>query len=238
MPSGRTGTIAGMDRALLAELLGEGLSLAQIGRRLDRHESTVAYWVRKHGLAPANAEKHESRGAVARETLERLVITRRSVREIATEVDRSPGTVRHWLRRHGLCTGQAARLLAYKDQQRRLVLRCPRHGSTEFQRRSSGGYRCLKCQAEAVTSRRRRVKQLLVEEAGGACALCGYDRCIAALHFHHLDPAQKRFALSHRGVSRSLAKARREAQKCVLLCGNCHAEVEAGMRTLRSATGS
>jgi hypothetical protein len=71
-----------------------------------------------------------------------------------------------------------------------------------------------------------------VEEAGGACQLCGYDRCIAALGFHHRDPAEKSFALSQRGVARSLATARGEAAKCILLCANCHAEVEAGMRSL------
>jgi hypothetical protein len=73
------------------------------------------------------------------------------------------------------------------------------------------------------------VKQTLVDEAGGRCAVCGYDRCVAALHFHHVDPSEKRFALSVRGVARSLAGARREARKCLLLCSNRHAEVEAGL---------
>jgi hypothetical protein len=86
----------------------------------------------------------------------------------------------------------------------------------------------VRCRAEAVT-RRRRVKEILVAEAGGACRLCGYDRCPAVLQFHHLDPGQKRFALAARGVARSLASARVEAAKCVLLCANCHAEVESGL---------
>jgi hypothetical protein len=84
-----------------------------------------------------------------------------------------------------------------------------------------------------VTARRRRVKQLLIEEAGGQCILCGYDRFPGALHFHHLDPAQKSFAVSLQGVTRSLEKARAEAAKCVLMCANCHAEVEGGLATIR-----
>jgi hypothetical protein len=76
------------------------------------------------------------------------------------------------------------------------------------------------------------VKQLLVSEAGGACALCGYQRFAGALHFHHLDPSKKDFSLSHTGVSRGLAQARTESKKCILLCSNCHAEVEGGMATL------
>jgi hypothetical protein len=76
------------------------------------------------------------------------------------------------------------------------------------------------------------VKKLLVEEAGGCCALCGYRRNQGALQFHHLEPAQKAFALSTRGMTRSLARLRVEAAKCVLLCANCHAEVEAGAASL------
>jgi hypothetical protein len=77
------------------------------------------------------------------------------------------------------------------------------------------------------------VKQILVDEAGGACTLCGYSRCVAALQFHHLDPGAKSFSVSMRGVTRSLETARLEAKKCVLLCSNCHAEVEAGFTDLR-----
>jgi hypothetical protein len=47
------------------------------------------------------------------------------------------------------------------------------------------------------------------------------------LEFHHLVPSEKSFSLSYRGVARSLEKAKAEASKCVLLCANCHAEVEA-----------
>jgi len=73
---------------------------------------------------------------------------------------------------------------------------------------------------------------LLIAEAGGACALCGYDRCVRALHFHHIDPETKEFGISRRGFTRSIQQMREEAAKCVLLCSNCHAEVEAGAATL------
>jgi 5-methylcytosine-specific restriction endonuclease McrA len=105
---------------------------------------------------------------------------------------------------------------------------------TAFALRAEGGWRCLKCRSEAVTRRRKRVKEILVAEAGGACALCGYSRCLAALEFHHVDPARKRFAVAAGGVTRALETSREEASKCVLLCGNCHAEVEAGVTALPS----
>ena len=70
---------------------------------------------------------------------------------------------------------------------------------------------------------------MLVEEAGGACVLCGYDRSLAGAALPSPRSGDRsRFALSRTGVTRSLGAARAEARKCVLLCSNCHAEVEAG----------
>jgi len=58
--------------------------------------------------------------------------------------------------------------------------------------------------------------------------VCGYDRAILNLHFHHVDPSTKSFGVSMcRG--KSLARFREEAGKCVLLCANCHGEVESGV---------
>jgi hypothetical protein len=56
-----------------------------------------------------------------------------------------------------------------------------------------------------------------------------YDRCIGALQFHHRDGRMKEFGLADRGLTRSLEAVQKEAAKCVLLCANCHAEVEAGI---------
>jgi 5-methylcytosine-specific restriction endonuclease McrA len=155
-----------------------------------------------------------------------------SAGQIAELVGRSKTTVRHWLREFGLKTQWTSRRAASAEGRERLQLRCPQHGLTPFGLRKSGGYRCNRCRADAVSRRRRKVKLVLVEDAGGACKLCGYDRCMAALEFHHLVPTEKRFGLSHRGVARSSAAARAEAARCVLLCANCHAEVEAGLATV------
>jgi hypothetical protein len=145
--------------------------------------------------------------------------------------------VQHWVRRYGLTTVRAARLRetagARVAGDTTIELTCAQHGRTTFVRKADGGYRCRQCRSDAVIKRRLHVKAVLVDEAGGACALCGYDRCAAALQFHHIDPTAKAFTIAHRGVTRSLAAARAEALKCVLLCANCHAEVEGGVATLR-----
>jgi len=156
-----------------------------------------------------------------------------SIRQIARELDRSPGTIRHWLRRYDMRTVPARRVRRDGSTAEEVVRDCPRHGWTWFRKvGSQTHYRCARCVVEAVTERRRQIKEILVEEAGGQCAACGYDDCMAVLQFHHLDPSTKRFHLGREGVTRSLARAREEARKCILLCANCHAEVEAGLRSV------
>jgi transposase len=169
-----------------------------------------------------------ARGAIPRERLAELVAVDMSVRAIAAEVNRSPTTVRYWLARYGLRTTAAARRGPGGMEER--LAACPRHGVTEHVLRADRAWRCARCAAESVVRRRQRVKQLLVEEAGGACRLCGYAACVRALHFHHVDPRTKRFGLGSRGLARAIDDLRAEAAKCVLLCSNCHAEVESGLR--------
>lgn len=52
------------------------------------------------------------------------------------------------------------------------------------------------------------------------------------MQFHHLDRRQKGFVLAGMGATRAIDKMREEARKCVLLCANCHAELEAGIVAL------
>ena len=155
-------------------------------------------------------------------------------RSIASALGVSAAAVRYWLQRHQLRTvRQHRRHEIPPDRPERLELECRRHGRTMFVKRSGdGSYRCLRCRSEQVSKQRRRLKAILVEEAGGRCQVCGYDRWPGALHFHHVEPGEKAFALSQEGSYRSLKRARTEARKCTLLCANCHAEVEGGFRTL------
>jgi hypothetical protein len=169
------------------------------------------------------------RGGLDRATLQILVERGLSTREIAAEVDRSQATVRHWLRRYGLRTKRRGRSSRQNLRGKYAQGRCTKHGSVRFVREGRGYYRCTRCRADRVAERRRRIKEILVAEAGGRCRLCGYDRYLGALEFHHVDPAQKRFSLSLHGLTRGLEPARAEARKCVLLCSNCHAEVEGGL---------
>jgi hypothetical protein len=221
-----------MDKEVLEAWLAEGLSLEAMGERAGRAPSTVSYWLAKHGLTANGTQRHAARGPLPRELLAGLVAEDLTIREIAIRTERSPASVRHWLGRHGLSTTDAARAKRPNRHARRLVMVCPVHGETRHLRRRDGTISCSRCRSASVVEWRRRTKALLVAEAGGACVLCGYDGCLAALEFHHVDPGRKRFAIGGRGLTRGIDALREEAAKCVLLCSNCHVEVEAGVAML------
>ena len=210
-----------------------------IGRRFGRDPNTVGYWVKKHGLQAVHASKHASRGGLARTDLEQLIEQGLSVRQIASRTGFSSTAVKYWLAKYGLRTRQSSRRAegrkAKFDGRVDAVMDCTGHGRTEFRLEGRGAYRCLKCRKERVAERRRKVKEILVAEAGGCCAICGYSEFACALQFHHLDPATKSFALGHQGITRGIDAMRREAAKCALLCANCHAALEAGLLTLKKA---
>jgi len=74
---------------------------------------------------------------------------------------------------------------------------------------------------------------MAISYLGGECHECGYKKCVAALDFHHLEEDKKKFGLSQEGLTRSWIKTKRELQKCVLLCANCHRELHAGVLQLK-----
>jgi len=74
-----------------------------------------------------------------------------------------------------------------------------------------------------VINWKQRKKIELVKYKGGKCKICGYDKCIQALEFHHLDPLKKDFNISSNSFS--FEKMKKEVDKCILICSNCHKEL-------------
>lgn len=66
-------------------------------------------------------------------------------------------------------------------------------------------------------------KERAIKIMGGKCKLCGYNKCVAALDFHHIDPSQKDSDLKHL-LCKKWLYIEKEIKKCELLCSNCHRE--------------
>jgi hypothetical protein len=100
----------------------------------------------------------------------------------------------------------------------------------------------LRRHSSVSLAQRLELKQLAVAHMGGSCRLCGYSKCLRALEFHHRERQNKEFSIASfisskvffAGLEEVWELIKKELLKCVLLCANCHREVEAGLVTLAS----
>jgi len=193
-----------MNKEELEHHLAAGITLREIGERTGKHLTTVGCWVKKHGLRAVYKDKHAAKGGITREVLDPMVEEGLAVKEMARRLDRSYSTVRHWLTKYGYwplpATGRRAEARRARERGERYAeMECSTHGQAIFILEGRGYYRCTRCRMERVSEWRRRAKRRLLASVGGSCVICGYDKCPAALQFHHLEPADKRFAISRQG---------------------------------------
>ncbi|MEK7071994.1 MAG: hypothetical protein AAB969_00315 [Patescibacteria group bacterium] len=85
---------------------------------------------------------------------------------------------------------------------------------------------------DAVSKRRKELRKKSIEYKGGKCIICGYNKCNQVLEFHHFNPKVKDFSISQKGYTRSWEKVKKELDKCILVCANCHREIHAGTTQL------
>jgi IS30 family transposase len=122
-----------MERAALEKYLAEGLSLAEIARRVGQDRSTIGKAAKRYGLTPAGREKYAAK-PVDRGELETLIESEATVSEIATYFGVSVTTARKHLARHGLRTAHSEGLRAWRlakangELSRTMV--CKTHGAT------------------------------------------------------------------------------------------------------------
>ncbi len=76
---------------------------------------------------------------------------------------------------------------------------------------------------EYYQTKRYRIKKEMVEYKGGSCEVCGYNKSLRALQFHHKDPSQKDFNIG--GIGSINEDVKKELDKCILVCANCHSEI-------------
>jgi hypothetical protein len=108
-----------------------------------------------------------------------------------------------------------------------LCVTCGVSGEANFYK--SAKYHCKTCWNAKTAQAGKDKIRTLKEEAGGKCSVCGYKKCFDALEFHHVDPSIKEFHLGgFRGYN--IEKLRKELEKCILVCRNCHTEIHYSMK--------
>lgn len=154
-------------------------------------------------------------------TLEDFVQKGLSQRKIADKLKCSQTNIKYWLKKHGLRT-RLWRRNAF----------CRRCGQTDVSklRKTTNGYckyMCLECDNQRTIERFRETKRKAVAYKGGKCIRCGYDKCMAALDFHHRHPSQKSYSWNNL-KKRKFESIKLELDKCDLVCKNCHSEIHYG----------
>ena len=115
-----------------------------------------------------------------------------------------------------------------------IILICSLCGK-EFIKDKSNGKRkyCYECspritaecpQGKCAMIKRNHIKQALVNYKGGKCEICGYNKSLRALSFHHIDSNEKDFSISQ-NITKDLDELKAEVDKCLLVCANCHMEI-------------
>lgn len=74
----------------------------------------------------------------------------------------------------------------------------------------------------SVENNKSRKRRSLIRQWGGKCQECGYNRCLRALHFHHVDASEK-YQFSKTGGA-SLDEVEQHPDRFRLMCANCHIE--------------
>lgn len=94
---------------------------------------------------------------------------------------------------------------------------------------------CRKHSTAYDVKRERALKKAVVDAFGGKCSRCPYDKCMAALDFHHLDPSNKEITWARvRRHTLEVALKKLRAANVILVCANCHRELHWGLDAAES----
>jgi transposase len=164
------------------------------------------------------------------ETKDKVIKLRKegkSYDEIKKELNISKSTISYHCKRYGLNSERRFDIEELKNYCKTHTIK---EASEKFnvsistvKKYKDRSYSESKSNSQSVIEWRRRVKIRLVEYKGGECELCGYNKCISSLEFHHRNPKEKDFSVS--GKTHSFEKLKNEVDKCILVCRNCHGEI-------------
>jgi 5-methylcytosine-specific restriction endonuclease McrA len=168
-----------------------------------------------------------------KDTLETYIKQGLSLNLISKKTGKSLTSIRYWTKKHNLQSIHKS----FKENEGKRVeygeyRYCPSCKTMceiddFYQRRgvkNSSTY-CKKCTKIQTLNRMRKLKNKMVEYKGGECVRCGYSKYYGALEFHHIDPNEKDFTPSELKKYKFDEYVKKELDKCMLVCSNCHREI-------------
>jgi hypothetical protein len=99
--------------------------------------------------------------------------------------------------------------------------------------------KCNTCRNTSKAEKRKQNRRLWKIRYGGKCIKCGYEKCLAALDFHHREPDWKDYDPGtlynmynpETAFPENVQLVVAELEKCDLICSNCHREIHWGDQT-------
>lgn len=215
----------------IKNMLNEGESITHIAKVLQCNKSTVAYYSQKYGFhhsaavgkriedAKLTREKaiKQSKKAHKKKTIKRLNNSKERV-AIAKKIDRRQDrkdVIRQAVK-IGLTSQEIVDMFGYPMS----AVRYYREDRAKFKR---------------TTIHRIKIKLKAIDYSGGECIICGYKKCRANLTFHHLDRKEKEIGIGS-GRSYGWEVTKREVDKTILICHNCHGEIHCDLIRIDDTT--
>lgn len=165
-----------------------------------------------------------------KEELTNMVAQSMSIGDISKDTGLSKSTVRYWLKVYDLKTllPNMKNGERYDFSEIKICPKCQTEKNRDefYNKRNNkdcSSY-CKECTKQDVLERQRKLKKNCVDYKGGRCVECGYNKCLGALDFHHINPEEKEFSIGKFKLNSFDDKMKIELDKCVLLCSNCHRE--------------
>ena len=123
------------------------------------------------------------------------------------------------------------KLIAGREEETKECIKChedlPLNRFRLRSRKSGLRNDCIGCFSAYICLRYVARKAAVIEFLGGRCSECKRIYRPSSYHFHHKDPSEKEFSWD-RLRRRSAKEVYKEIKKCVLICGNCHADKHSG----------
>jgi len=212
----------------------EKMSIVKIASACDRYTSSIDALLNYFGIEQEQDLYHN------REWLhQRYILDDMTKEQVAEEFGCHIHTIERWLKRHNLIGIKINRKRHHVIDQlfrsyigktcpccfRFLLWDCyiPHKDYPD-----GYSYRCRSCKENGPPPANTVTKQYYVDQLGGSCNICKYNKCVAALVFHHVDQETKQAAPDRLMLTLPSQACDEELDKCILLCANCHLELHSG----------